>query len=94
MTFELKSINTYGRDVKNEIYKTQCGSSCAPETFNLSSADVCPTSAEYNYLRSEGDFNPLVTEGAPLCTYGLNYIVDDPSHSIYYGVNLNDPGQS
>ena len=46
---------------------------------------------DYNYLRSESDFAPLVTEGHPLSTYGLNYIVDDESHSPYYGVDLSDP---
>lgn len=88
MTCEIKSINTYGRDVKNPIYKTECGTKCTPTSLSSTSTDVCPVSVEYDYLRAEGALTPIVTEGHPLSTFGLNYIVEDIYNSLYYGTDL------
>lgn len=90
MTCEMKSINTYGRYITNPIFKTSCYTNCQPNFPSLPYTEFCPVSTDIEVLRTEEGRVPIVTEGQPLCAFGMNYIVESYDDTTYYNIDLGE----
>ena len=93
MNCEIRSLNCYGRHTNNPLFDTDCYTSCLPVDVPADQSDFnCPGELDIDFLRTEGTFIPIVTEGYPWDVFGMNYIVEAPDNTLYYDIDLTGAG--